>query len=164
MADIVTILVDKVALPVLSGAGGVGLSIWRMSASVSRRLEAVERAWKQFNEIDYPRERGEILAALKTLRQDITKELNKIHSDDTRSAKERIDARRLHANLSERVTQLEFYLENCDKSVQDLRDQLGTFVREQTELWQSMSRSMGQLEGFVKGVTNRSDHGPFPTK
>lgn len=162
MADIVTFLVDKVAFPVLSGAGGVGVTIWRFSASVSARLEAVERAWKQFSDHDYPRERNELVAALKTLRQDIAKELNKIQNDDSRSTRERSDARRLHANLSDRVAQMEFRVQGCEKAIQDLNDQFETFAKEQNELWQNMTRTLGQIEGYLRGVATRNSNGPGP--
>lgn len=161
MSDVLTFIIDKVAFPVLSGAGGVGLSVWRTSKSIAARVTVLEGIWKQFHEQDRPREKDEIAAALATLRADLNREVGDIHMDDRRSMRERLDARRLQANMSDRVSQLETRMTNCERSVNTLNDQFNTFAREQNEQWQAITRALGQLEGYIKGISAKSSSGTF---
>jgi uncharacterized coiled-coil protein SlyX len=161
VADVLTFFFDKVAFPVLSGAGGVGLTVWKTSKSIAARVTLLEATWKQFHENDHPREKGEVAAALATLKADIEKELNAIHLDDRRSMRERLDARRLQANMSDRIAQLEMRLGNCERSVNTLNDQFQTFAREQNDQWQVMTRALGQLEGYIKGISGKNSSGTF---
>ena len=161
MTDALTFIIDKVAFPVLSGAGGVGLSVWRTSKALAARVLVLELAWKQFHEHDHPREKGEAAAALATLKADINRDLDEIRTDDRRSLRERLDARRLQANMSDRIAQLETRMTNCERSVNTLNDQFNTFAREQNEQWQAITRALGQLEGFIKGISAKSSSGTF---
>lgn len=156
MADILTFILDKVALPVLSGAGGVGASIWRMSVTLSNRIEKLEASWILFTEKDYPKDKSDFTAALHQLHQFILKELQDLRNDSKNGARERSDARRLSTSLVDRLVQLEHQLAECSKAVDTLEEQLRQFMKEQHDQWQDMTRTLGQIEGYLRGVTRGS--------
>lgn len=180
MSDFTAFLLDKVALPVLSGAGGVALSIWRLQKSLSDRLEALELAWKQFNDKDYPRERGDFQAKFadqlaqvhafldllektkKELEAKINDEVEDINKGLNRRSHERAETRKLQSRLSERYMALEGRMEKCEKSLSELSTQYQDFAKDQNEQWQTMNNQLGQLEGYLRGIIRSSDSGQFP--
>lgn len=142
MADIVTFFFEKVAAPLLAGGAGVGTTIWRMTASMSSRLENLENAWKHFKEEEHPREKLESSTTLSGLE------------------KEKTDVRRVLASLNERILLLERRVSVCEKDIETLDAQWRQFAKEQGEQWQDMTRTLGQLEGWMKAKTGGS--GQFP--
>jgi uncharacterized coiled-coil protein SlyX len=63
--------------------------------------------------------------------------------------------------MSDRIAQLEMRLGNYERSVNTLNDQFQTFAREQNDQWHVMTRALGQLEGYIKGISGKNSSGTF---
>jgi len=158
-------LLERVAPAAGSGVVGVAVAIWRLQKGIGDRVLALETAWWQFSEKDYARERLEVLDTVKGLRADVSRELEDLEKELRQRARERVDARRLQTRLSERYMSLEGRVEVCEKAIADLNDQFQSFAREQNEQWQTMTRTLGQLEGYLRGISRRvADSGKFPER
>jgi len=160
MADLVTFFFEKVAAPLASGGLGVGATIWRMTASLSNRLEKIENAWKHFTEDVYPREKQEASNTLQTEVRSLRSSLGELGERELRDEKERLDVRRVLASLNERLLLAERRIAVCEKDIETLDAQWRQFAKEQGEQWQDMTRTLGQLEGWMKAKTGGS--GQFP--
>lgn len=145
-------VLSKVLPPVLSGAAGVLATAWRYAKSFTDRLAIVEKLVSDlrmhFGE-DPP-------ANLKALLNDLRKELTDIDTDLKRRARERSDMRRLSTRLSDRYFALDARLDACEKSISDLNTSFVTFSKEQQDQWQDMTRMLGQVEGYLRGMTQTS--------
>jgi uncharacterized coiled-coil protein SlyX len=159
-----TLLLEKVLPPVVSGGGGVLLAVWRLTKTLGDRVKVLEDVWKHFSEEHYPLDKGGLISSVGTLRADMEKALSDIHTDDRRSMRERLDARRLQASIVERINKMESRISSCEKAVTELNTSFQTFAKEQNEQWQSISKNLGQIEGYLKGVAAKSSgsSGPFP--
>ncbi len=163
MSAVTDFLLEKVVPAAASGILGVGATFWRLQQGIGDRVLSLETAWKQFREKDYVREHGEVLESIKKLKEDVEHELEEVAKDLRQRSRERVDARRLQQRLSERYMSLEGRVEACEKAIADLNEQYQNFAREQNEQWQTMTRTLGQLEGYLRGIgRGTKDSGKFP--
>lgn len=132
-------LVWKVAPPVVSGIGGVIGAVWRLTQSLDRRVENLERFIKE----KYPEQHAALL-----------KEIDTVYKELQARSKERVDTRRLQTKLSERYFAIETRVENLEKTLAALNESFVEHAKGQNDQWQEISRALGQLEGWLRATSS----------
>lgn len=169
--DIASFLLDKVLPPVLAGAGGVATTIWRVTKGLKDKIEEVERQLNKLKE-DNTREHGELKKestdlksdlekAVEQFKKDVDKEIDEIYAALKARSKEQADLRRLVNKTQERYLTIEQRVEHCEKTINELNQEMTNYIKEQQEQWQATSRALGQIEGYLRATTRRPS-GSFP--
>jgi chromosome segregation ATPase len=139
--DILHIL-EKIAPTALSGAAGVFVSVWKFARALDSRVFKVEGAIKACND-------------------EIAELFTKISDVKESKATEVADIKKRIQRLSATVASLSQDVDACKSSLQEYNQEMSSFIREQQEQWQTMSRTMGQIEGFLR-ATMKKPSGTFP--
>jgi hypothetical protein len=159
VSDIVPLLID-VAGPLVSAIGGVALAVWRLQHSISERVRDLEEKRKHFQDLDYPREHRELLKAISDVREECQRGSNAVREELQQRAKERAEVRRLQNKSTERHTVLEQRVEQCERAAEEMSTQFQSFAKEQNEQWQAINKSLGQIEGFIRGLLQKDPKFP----
>lgn len=141
VSEFLSTVVEKALPPIITGAIGFAGATWRQSRKFSDRLHLLESAWRQFSEKDYGRDAASFAGTVHALRE----ELESFKREDRKE-------RRLYSKLLERVSALEHQIGECEKALTELNAQTQEFAKEQNDQWQSMTRTLGQLEGYILGM------------
>lgn len=167
----------KVLPPVLSGAGGVAGTVWKITKNLEDRLRTLERErlprtedWVTgFKDKKYPDD----IAALKKLVEDLKKEVfdefESLYGELRGRGKERREERRLQAELTKNYLSLFNRVEQCEKAISSLDASFTQFAKGQQEQWQEISRALGHIEGWLRAMNSRRTtsgefQGPTTTK
>lgn len=174
--ELLPVLLEKVLPPFLTGTTGAVGAVWRFTAKVSARIGALEQGLGalqialESSRIDSAKNRKDLEVAVEELRRvltlaktDIEHDVDEIYSTLKARAKEQADLRRIFNKLTERYLVLETRVEAAETAVNKINESLKDFMQEQHEQWQQMSKALGQIEGYLRGISRRSStSGSFP--
>jgi len=163
VADLQDFLLTKVVAPLAAGTVGVVTGAYRMHKALEERLKTLEVSWKQFIEHDYPREhlelhaandslKAELLERLRSLREELGAHDDRLLQQVEAHAKKHLEVQGLCAHHTVRGTTVETRLKGCEAAIEDLNEQFRSFAQGQNEQWQTMTRTLGQLEGYLQGI------------
>ena len=168
-------IIERTVPHILTGAGGAVVSVWRYTRGFVARLGAVESAIdtaklsNMSTQISVDSTKRELLAELETLRrvlqvlrQESESEVEDINQALRVRGKEQADIRRLLTKLTERYIGLEARLEAAEATLNSMNDSLKGFMREQQEQWQTTAKALGQIDGYLRGISKRTLSGTFP--
>lgn len=149
--DFFASFLDKFALPLSSGIAGVVVTVWKLQKDLSSRVDDLYR----FRDVDYARERSELLKSVSAIRTDVKKEIESLRSELQVKSKELAQLKLLQTKAAERASVLESQFEQLSRSIESMDEQFKTFAISQNEQWQAINKSLGQLEGFIRGALQK---------
>lgn len=145
--------VVKALGPVATGVGGALATLWRTTHRIFARLKKLE-------------------AGVDSLQVSVTRTDNQVQSHDNqirtldagvaehertlvslRAALPTLVTQTSLAKVLERLASAERRMAELEEENDRLERTLVNFAREQNEQWQGINRSLGQLEGYIKGRT-----------
>lgn len=156
----------------MGSAAGV---IWRFTHVLSTRMATMENALEGIKlslvsaQIEAEKsgksahEKLEDLRhVLSVIRKDIDTETEEIYGILRTRAKEQSDLRRIFTKLTERYIGLEARLEQTEAAVNNMNASLKDFMKGQQDQWQTTAKALGQIEGYLRGISRRTMSGTFP--
>ena len=169
-------VIEKAIPHILTGTGGAVAAVLRFTRGIVKRLEVVESTLESLKIEDASAQvrvenlKKELFVELNTLRQvlqvlrqDFESEVEDIETTFKNKAKERADTRRLLTRLTERYIVLESRLETAEAAINTMNESLKDFMTEQQKQWQTTAKSLGQIEGYLRGTGNKTLSGKsFP--
>jgi len=148
-------IAEKVVPAAITGLGTAALSLWRFGSGVMSRLEKLEAAVAPL-----PTRLDAEVASLRKEVKELRDELDQFDgSIRSRASKKET------AGLSERLIGLEARLAQAEEGIVGITTSLKHHIQEQQEQWNTVHRTLGQIEGFLKGMIskkNTSESGHFP--
>lgn len=159
----------------LSGVGSAAGFVWRFTHVLSTRVSALENALETLKlslvsaQIELEGHKKGTHSELETLRQvlsvirkDMDTETEEIYGTLRARAKEQADLRRIFTKLTERYIGLEARLEQAEAAINNMNDSLKDFMKGQQDQWQTTAKALGQIEGYLRGISRRTMSGNFP--
>jgi chromosome segregation ATPase len=170
-----TSLLEKAVPTLLSGAGSAAGFVWRFTHALSARVASLENSLEGVKlaiasaqievENNHKKLHGDLATlhqVLTVIRKDMDSETEDIYGTLRIRAKEQADLRRIFTRLTERYIGLEARLEQAEAAINNMNDSLKDFMKGQQEQWQTTSKSLGQIEGYIRGISRRTTSGSFP--
>ena len=166
-------LLEKVVPALVTGAGTAFLAAWRFTAGLLEKVDKHHQLLDKHHETLEKIESGgatnheAVKLHLGELRRDLTetkaairaelkREIDSINRDLMNRSRERVDARRLSTRLTERFMALESRVDRTEKAFLELESSFEAFTKEQREEWQTMTRTLGKVEGYLQGLRKNS--------
>ena len=117
----------KAAPPAITGVGGVVISVWRMTRTFAKRIDRLEE------------QRRKMFGTTELMGQTV----NELQRQTDRA--------------ENRVISFEKQLSTTQEELERINETLISFIKEQNDQWQEMNRTLGRLEGYLKGRASTHD-------
>lgn len=166
--DLPSVLLEKLLVPVGSGALSALLAVAKWLNKLSKRIDALTQRIHALELLvkdrhaHYERERDaqlndvassmdNIETALAELKKELVVFRDQLEGKVTRSS---------YQKTMERVAVLEASLDKLEGDQQVLSQAVHTFIREQGEQWQDIQRAMGEVTGYMRGKFSMMSNPP----
>lgn len=136
--DLQEILVTKVLPPAVTGALGAVGTLWKFTHGITSRVSKLEGAVAALRERQEAYDRGLSHKGVSLLN-------GRDHAD-------RSDTARVQSCL-ERCAVLEARIGACEVATREANEAFRTFVKEQRVQWHDMTRTLGQIEGYLRAAS-----------
>lgn len=150
--------------PVATGVGGALATLWRTTHRIFRRLREIEEDIKKIRQrlaqiMEQANSLGARVESLESSMRVLDVGLREFgrNLDKVRTTSSGFMTHAGHAKTLERISSLERQSSDLDTELDRIDRTLVNFAREQNDQWQTVNRSLGQLEGYIKGRTSVVD-------
>lgn len=153
----------KVVPSVLSGAGGVVGTIWKVTKNLETRVRDIElihlpnirNAFSSFRDGKYPEDVAALKKLVDNLKTETDKEFDALYGELRGRGKERREERRLTASLTANYLELQQRVSQCETAINKLNEAFTQHAKGQQEQWQEISRALGHIEGWLRAMSSR---------